>query len=77
MAGHRPDRRVDKAAPLCLGPGPELSVLSVRLRANPREIAQGSGKPGLGKEHWGLGGLLSRKDWRPVRQGLRAPVCGT
>lgn len=33
-------------------------------------MAQGSGQPVLGKEYWGLGGLLSRKDSRPVRKGL-------
>lgn len=62
-----------RAVLLCLDLGPELSIVSVRLRVNPRETAQDSGQPALGKDYLGPRRTpLARKDSRPLRQ-----VCGT
>lgn len=68
---HRPQGWT-RAVLLCLGLGPELSAVSVRLRANPREATPESGQPALGKEYLGpRRALLARNDSRPVK------VCGT
>lgn len=57
-----PDHKLQgwtRAAPLCLGLGPEFSAMSVKLRVNPGEAAwDAQGSQPLGKCICGSGGLL-------------------
>lgn len=72
-----PDRKPQgwtRAALLRLGLGPEHSIASVRLGADPRGAARDSGgSQPLGKSTWGLGGLC----WPGKTPGLSDEVCGT